>query len=100
VTVATLHRVLAAIRVTTGCSVSPQDGKSEWFQLIAPQGDVACFALLRTRWDFIVPRFEQPSFALILCRGGPESGLFLHHLSNPWLREEYLAGCHDIPSWR
>jgi hypothetical protein len=82
--------------VTATCA----DGRGEWFVLKSNHFlDELLFVKLKGNWLQIVPLAETRNFVLILCRSGPNSGVWLHHLSTPVLRADYLPGCHDVISW-
>jgi hypothetical protein len=82
--------------VTATCA----DGRGEWFVLKSDHFmDELLFGKLKSNWPQIVPPAETRNFSLILCRSGPNPGVWLHHLSTPMLRTDYLPGCHDVISW-
>jgi len=95
-----LSTVLGSINRLCAASATCSDGRGEWFVVKSDQfPDQVLFNRLQAGWSQIVPAVQRGSFALILCRGGPNSGVWLHYLSTPLLRSEYLAGCYDIISW-
>jgi hypothetical protein len=71
----------------------------EWVQVWSEYlEDQDVFVLLERRWSMIAVN-GYSSFALVYCRGGPDAGVWVHHLYDGWLRDEYAYGKHTISSW-
>jgi hypothetical protein len=90
---------LAAINRHTPISIAEVDFGGEWFRLeSADLHHQELFNRLRSNWTPLCGR-NGLSFALIYCAGGPDCGVWLHHLATWEKKAEYLHGCHQIPSW-
>jgi hypothetical protein len=95
-----LSTVLDNINRFNPVTVTCTDGRREWFLLRSTQfPDQLLFEKLKFNWRQFVPFADAGRFALIFCRSGPNSGVWLHYLATPALRGEYLPGCHEIASW-
>src|SRR6266568_994558 len=94
-----LSRVLDRIRQASPVTVQDYEDDSEWFLLESDIfEDPQLFGILKGQWNAIVGP-SAGSFALIHCRAGRDSGVWLHYLSTPRDRSEYLCHCHQIPAW-
>jgi hypothetical protein len=94
-----LKRVLAGVQRTTPVSVSDWNDTGEWLRLESDDlWDYQLYERLCRRWYGLVGG-HSPSFALIHCMEGDEAGVWLHFLSTPEAREEYLPGYYQISSW-
>lgn len=90
---------LAAINRHIPVSIEEADSGGEWFRLESYDfEDDRLFSMLRNSWPLLSGR-NLLGFALIHCMGGPDSGVWLHHLNSWEKKSEYLHGCHQIPSW-
>jgi hypothetical protein len=94
-----LQRVLASIQRRTPVTVYDSDGAGEWLRLESDDlWDYELYEKLSRRWLSIVGS-KYRCFALTHCMEGEDAGVWLHFLDTDELREEYLPGHRQLPSW-
>jgi hypothetical protein len=95
-----LSALLNSLKRMIPAVVERIDDRGEWILLSSPAfSNEMLFNRLNDYWRLSMSPLDEASFAIIFCRFGLNSGVWLHHLATPQLREEYLSGCHDITSW-
>jgi hypothetical protein len=95
-----LSTVLENLNRAYPVTATSTDGRGEWVLLKSEMfPDRFLFDRLKLDWPQFVPYAESRRFALIFCRTGPNSGVWLHYFATPTLRTDYLPGCHEIVSW-
>jgi hypothetical protein len=93
-----LNSVLDRINLINPVTATCTDDRDEWTLLRSKQFvNQSLFERLKFNWQFVTSG-ETDRFALIFCRSGPNSGVWLHDLAAPAFGE-YLPGCHVIESW-
>jgi len=94
-----LGDVLYAIKRTAAVRVVDYKGRGEWFLLktrLIAEPDL--FARMERNWRMIVGGHEK-RFALLHVAEGPECGVWVHYFPTLQVANEYLPGCHRLPSW-
>jgi hypothetical protein len=95
-----LSTVLDNINRTNPVTATCPDGRGEWLLLESEEfSDRLLFDKLKLSWSQFAPYAEDERFALIFCRSGLNSGVWLHYLATPKACAEYLPGCHEVVSW-
>ena len=93
-----LSTILARISKLAIVDYQDQDDTGEWIQLIPVDlTDDELYSLLKSNWSRIIGYIHQ--FALLYCRTGEDSGVWLHYLPTTALRGQYLRGCFELPEW-
>jgi hypothetical protein len=96
---APLAQVIARINKITPVSDEDYDGSGEWVYIESDDlWDHQLLDKIRRNWSSITGQYAH-DMAVYYCQGGPDSGVWLHHLSTPELRADNYCGCHQLPSW-